>query len=174
MITIRSVYDITSFRVFQKHTLFKIFILSYICSILLLVTGVLLIYFQKQNYAMYLLSGVCLPIGVHVIYKIQEVETINKKRLLRDTTMQIFTFDEEGFSLEQISLQETFKENYLYSDIYSIIKYKEYYFLYINRIQAFVIKNEDYIKGNEEELDKLFKKMKNENFIVKRNSKKKK
>ena len=90
---------------------------------------------------------------------------------MKDTTMQIFTFNDEEILLEQISKYDSFKDRYRYSDILSIIKYKEYYFLYVNRLQAFIIRNEDYVVGNEEELDKLFKEKKGNRFIIKRNSK---
>ena len=66
-----------------------------------------------------------------------------------------------------------FVDNYLYKDIYSVIKYKNYYFIYINRIQAFVIESRDYLLGNENEFDELLKKLMDVRFIIKRKNKNK-
>ena len=171
MITIRSIYDFKSFKVFQRYSSQRIFILGYVCGISLIGIGIWFAFESKSSYIVYLLSGILLPLILHVSYKMLEMENINKNILLRDTTAQIFTFDEEGFSLEQISRQGTFKERYLYDDILSVIKYKRYYFIYVNRVQAFVVNNNDYLLGSEEELDKLFKKVKQDKFVIKRNSK---
>lgn len=171
MITIRSIYDFKSFKVFQRYSLQRIFILGYVCGISLIGIGIWFAFESKSSYIVYLLSGILLPLILHVSYKMLEMENINKNILLRDTTAQIFTFDEEGFSLEQISRQGTFKERYLYNEILSVIKYKRYYFIYVNRVQAFVVNNNDYLLGSEEELDKLLKKVKQEKFVIKRNSK---
>ena len=171
MIKLRSVYDLKIFRAFQRYTLNKIFVLGYLCGLTLLGVGVWFA-FSERSYIVYLLSGVLLPLMLHIFYKFMETDALNKNKYLRDTTMQIFTFDNEEILLEQISKYDSFKDKYRYSDIISIIKYKEYYFLYVNRSQAFIIKNEDYILGNELELDELFKSKKGNRFIVKRNSKK--
>lgn len=171
MIQLRSIYNLKAFRVFQRYTLNKIFILGYLCGLALLGVGVCFI-FTDRSYIIYLLSGVLLPLMLHVFYKFMEIEALNKNKYLRDTTMQIFTFNDEEILLEQISKYDSFKDKYRYSDILSIIKYKEYYFLYVNRTQAFIIKNEDYVIGSEEELDELFKSKKENRFIIKRNSKK--
>ncbi len=170
MITIHSIYDYKSFKVFQRYSLQKIFILSYICALALVGIGVWFAFDSRSSYIVYILSGILLPFVLHISYKLLELENINKNVLLRDTTAQIFTFDQEGFTLEQIAKQGTFKEKYVYDDILSIVKYKRYYFIYINRVQAFVVVNDNYLLGNEEELDELFKTIKKDKFIVKRNS----
>lgn len=172
MIRLRSIYNVDTFKKFQRYMLRYVFVLAYICGILLIGIGVLFAFLSKIAYEVYIVMGIFLPLIVHVFHKMLEVQTISKNIYLKSETIQIFTFDEEGFELEQISKFDAFKEKYLYKDIYSIVKYKRYYFAYINRVQAFIINNEDYIIGNEEELDKLFSKVKGENFIVKRNSKK--
>jgi hypothetical protein len=172
MITIRSIYDLKTFRAFQRYNLKKIFILAYICALAFIGVGIWFAFTSRSSYIVYLISGILLPVLINVFYKTMELETINRNIYLRDTTIQIFNFNEEGFELEQISKVDTFKDKYTYKDILSIIKYKKYYFIYINRSQAFVINNLDYVVGNEQELDELFKKVKGERFIVKRNSKK--
>ena len=65
--------------------------------------------------------------------------------------------DEQGFSLEQISRGNNFEDRYIYKEILSVVKYRKYYFIYVNRAQAFIVRNEDYILGNEKEFDDLFK-----------------
>ena len=174
MITLRSVYDIKTFKAFQRYSLKRVFILAYSCAVLAIGVGIAFVVFSLKNYLIYFMLGIGLPILMHIFYRAMEVETINRNLYLRDTTMQIFRFNEEGFELEQISKIDTFKDKYTYKDIYSIIKYKRYYFIYINRSQAFIVNNRDYVSGSEEELDKLFKEAKGDRFIVKRNSRNKK
>ena len=122
MIKIRSVYDVKIFRAFQRYTLNKIFVLGYLCGLSLIAIGILFA-FCERNYIIYLLSGILLPIMLHVFYKFMEIENLNKNKYLRDTTMQIFTFDDEEILLEQISKYDNFKDKYRYSDIKSNILY---------------------------------------------------
>lgn len=173
MIRLKSIYDINTFKKFQRYMLRHVFALAYVCGILLIGVGVLFAFLSKIAYEVYIVMGIFLPLIVHVFHKMMEVQTISKNVYLKSATVQIFTFDEEGFELEQISKFDAFKEKYLYKEIYSIVKYKRYYFIYVNRVQAFIINNEDYVIGNEEELDKLFFKVKGDRFIIKKNSKKK-
>ena len=170
--TIKSVYDFKAFKTFQKYSLKNLFILIYLCSLAFIGVGIWFAFASRKSYYAYLFIGILLPIVSHVFYRIMENNLINNNIYLRDTTIQVFTFNEEGFEMEQISKINTFIDKYLYKDIYSIVKYKRYYFIYINRVQAFVIHNEDYVSGSEEELDELFKKIFDKRFIVKRNSKK--
>ena len=125
MITIKSVYDLKTLRVFQKYSFKKIFILSYICGVLLFAIGIFFA-FNSRSYHMYLFLGVALPVMMHVFYKIKEVEIINKNVYLKDKTIQTFTFDNEEIMLEQVSRDNTFKDYYSYKEILSIIKYKRY------------------------------------------------
>ena len=173
MIKIRSIYDLKTFKAFQKYSLFKIFILGYICALLFIGVGIWFAFVSRSSYIVYLLSGILLPVLLHVFYRMMEMNALNKNRYLRDTTIQLFSFDEEGFELEQISNYDVFKERYTYNNVLSVVKYKRYYFIYINRVQAFVINNLDYMLGNENELDELFLKLMKKRFIVKKNSKKK-
>lgn len=169
---LQSFYNIQLMRVFHKYTYYKVFILCYVCSLLLIGVGIYLAFTSRELYLAYLLGGILLPVFMHVYYKFIEYDLVNRTAGIKKGIKQIFTFDELGFELNQVSIYQDFNESYRYSDVLSIIKYKCYYFIYINRSQAFVIKSEDYLEGNEEELDALFSKVKKEKFIVKRNSKK--
>lgn len=166
MVRLRSEYNLQSLEVFRKYSYKNIYILSYVCSLLFIGVGILFAFLQKSIYVVYLLLGVLLPILVHLFPKIMENKF--KNVYFKRETVQIFTFDEEGFELEQISNNETFKEKYSYSELLSIIKYKEYYFMYINRSQAFIVCAKDFISGNEEELDELFKKCNKDKFFIKK------
>jgi len=167
MIKVRSIYNLKSFRDFQRYTLKKIFILAYCFGILLLCLGILFAFLEKKVWSAYLLVGVIFPVIVHAYSRVLEIESLNKNIYLKKSVVQLFTFNEDGFELEQISNFDDFKEVYLYKDIIKVIKYKKYYFMYINRAQAFIVNNEDYIYGNEEGLDKLFKEVKGERFVLK-------
>ncbi len=171
-IKIRSKYNLYTFKAFLKFVYIKLFFLAYICGIALIAIGVALAFLSKSSYIVYIFSGVLLPVILHVFYRVMILQAIKRNIGLSEGIIQFFCFNDDGFELEQISHYESFKERYLYKDIYSVVKYKRYYFVYINRYQAFIIENEDYVYGNEEEFDELLKKMKKERFIIKSNSKK--
>lgn len=172
MVQIRSEYNINTFCIFQKFSLKKVFVLSYICGLLLLGIGIGFSFAKISNYKVYLFLGIALPLFMYIYYRMIVSLAVNKNVYLQNKTIQIFTFDDQEIKLEQISPNKVFKEKYFYDEIIKIVKYKRYYFLYVNQSQAFIIKNEDYVVGTEEELDEMFKKIKGKNFIVKRSSKK--
>lgn len=173
MVKIASVYNFEKLKIFQRYMSFKIFLLGYLCGVSLFVIGILFAFLSINSYVVYLLMGVLLPILLHVYYKFTLLEMIKKNPSLKYGITQIFTFDELGFELEQSQTYTSLKERYLYKDIYSIIKYKEYYFIYVNRAQAFIVSNNDYVIGDEAMLDEMFKEYKKERFILKRNSRRK-
>lgn len=173
MIKLQSIYNVNAAKVFQNHVMMPIFILGYISSFILLVLGVLFAFTSRNIYPVYLLLAATLPFALHLYSKLTLFQLIKRNNNFKHDIIQVFTFDEEGFKLEQNDSFTTFIDNYLYKEVYSIIKYKEYYFIYINRIQAFVIESRDYLLGSEEELEQLFKKVKDNGFIVKRKRKKK-
>lgn len=166
MVKICSKYDIKAYKDFQKYQSVKIFILGYICGSFLLATGIYFAFTYRNSYLIYIMSGVLLPVMLHVMYKFKQFEALSSP-LLKYQTSQYFIFDEEQFSLEQVSRGNNFCDRYGYKELLSIVKYKNYYFIYINRAQAFIVRNEDYILGNEEELDNLFIKNLNDKFIRK-------
>ena len=166
MIRIRSVFDIKAFKAFQNYSLKKVFVLAYICTIILVGIGIYFV-FTARHYMIYFIAGIMLPICMHLFSRIHEIDAINRNIYLRDTTMQIFTFNEEDIEFEQISKIDTFNDRYEYKQLLSAVKYKKYYFLYVNRAQAFIVKSEDYVNGTEEELDELFKNVFGKKFIVK-------
>lgn len=163
-------YNINTFKVFQKYMFSKIHVLSYVCSAIFIGFAILLAFLGKMMYPIYLAFALLLPTLVHLYHKFSILIAVKKNRHLHlhANTLQIYSFDEEGFELEQVSVYDTIKEKYLYDDIYSIVKYKNYYFLFINRVQAFIVEsNED-----EKDLYELFYKVKGEAFIVKGRNKK--
>ena len=170
-IIIRSIFDIKTFKAFQKYSLKKIFILSYLCALALIGVGVFFV-FTRRHYLIYFIAGVMLPICIHLFSRIHEIDIVNRNVYLRDTTMQIFTFKEDEIEFEQISKIDTFKDRYEYKELLSVVKYKKFYFLYINRAQAFIVRSEDYTSGSEEELDELLKNVLGKKFIVKGRHKK--
>lgn len=173
MVKIASVYDLEKFRIFQKYMSFKIFLLGYLCGVSLLLIGILFAFLSMNSYVIYLMMGILLPALMHIYYRFIYLDAIKKNPSLKYGVSQIFTFDELGFELEQTYTYNTLKERYLYKDIYSVVKYREYYFIYVNRSQAFIVSNDNYLLGDEASLDEMFKEYKKDKFIIKRNSKKK-
>ena len=146
----------------------KIYVLAYVCSVIFVGFAILLAFLDKIVYPVYLIFAVLLPTLVHLYHKFSILIAVKRSKHLNANTLQIYSFDEDGFELEQVSMYDTIKEKYLYEDIYSIVKYKNYYFLFINRVQAFIV------ECNEEEKDlyELFYRVKGESFIVKGRNKK--
>lgn len=168
MLMNKTPYNLDSFKVFQKYMFSKIYVLAYVCGVILVGFGILLAFLDKMGYIIYLVSGVLLPALIHLYHKFSILIAFKRNRYLTANTLQIYSFDEDGFKLEQVSVYDTIKEQYLYEDIYSIVKYKNYYFLFVNRVQAFILEaNED-----EQELYELFYRVKGKDFIVKSRNKK--
>lgn len=166
MIKICSKYDIEAYKAFQKYQNIKIFILGYICGAVLVALGVYFAFTYRNSALIYIMGGILFPGVLHLVYKIKQAEAFSSP-LLKYHTSQYFVFDEQGFSLEQISRGNNFEDMYSYKDILSVVKYREYYFIYINRAQAFIVRNEDYVLGNEKEFDDLLEKCLKEKFIKK-------
>ena len=108
MLKIRRVYNLKSFRDFQKYTLKKIFLLAYCFGILLLCLGVVFAFLEKKVWSAYLLVGVILPVIMHVYSRVLEIEALTKNSYLKKSVVQFFTFNEDGFELEQISNFDSF------------------------------------------------------------------
>lgn len=163
---IKSLYTIESYKAFQKLLYKKIKILSYITSFILVILGVILIYFGFFGYS-YVVLGVALPIFIHVFTRYIENESIKKNSLLMQSVSQTFHFREDRVKLHQTSIVSTFEDEYFYNELVSVYKNKKYYFLFVTRTQAFIVDKEGFISGNEKELDELLKNVLKEKFINK-------
>ena len=94
MIKVRTKYDLSAYKDFEKYVSFKVFLLAYFCGVASLVIGVILAFTLQKGFAMYLLSAFLLPVSMHAYYKFKEVEVL-KKPLLKNDTYQLFEFDED-------------------------------------------------------------------------------
>ena len=166
MITITSKYDLKIYKEFLKYTYKKVFILTYVSAIVLFLVGIFFAFSNVMGSFMYVFIAIMLPVLVHTYYKSIIFKAMNSP-LLRNDTYQTFIFDNEGMVFKQVSNSDTYTDKYLYKEIYRVIKYKKYYFIYINRVQAFIFNNDDYINGSEHDFDELLKECMQDKYITK-------
>jgi hypothetical protein len=96
-----------------------------------------------------------------------ENEAIKQNALLISATQQTFCFYEDKVTLIPTSRLGEFNDEYLYTEIFSVYKTKEYYFLFVNRTQALIVDIHGFIEGDEYTLDELFTSAIKEKFINK-------
>ncbi|MBR3891160.1 MAG: YcxB family protein [Bacilli bacterium] len=166
MIINKSLYTIEGYKSFLKLLYKKVKLLSYITSFILFCIGILLMFFGFRGYV-YIVFSLALICFVYFFINILESESIKKNALLISATQQIFTFHEDEFSLVQTSRIGQFEDKYSYSELFSAYKTKEYYFLFVNRTQAFIVDLNGFLEGKEEELDDLLKSKLGDRFINK-------
>lgn len=163
---LKSLYSIKLYKEFQKLLYKKVKILSYIISFLLVVLGIILIFFNYFGY-IYVVFGVTLPVFMHVFIKLMENENIKRDVLLQYGASQTFYFEEDRVRLNQVSKLGTFEDEYFYDELVSVYKTKKYYFIFVTRTRAFIVEKEEFVVGNEKELDELLKLNLKDKFINK-------
>ena len=101
-------------------------------------------------------GGLFYPLMVLLINKSQKKE-MQSFSLVSEETEEVYKFDEEKifiFTTKGEDYRSAVETNYKY--INNIVKTKDYYVLYISKIQCHVLKKEDIVSGSVEELNKIF------------------
>ena len=166
MLVNKSFYCLKSYKEFQKMLYRKVKILSYITSFILVIVGVVLMFFEMPGY-IYIVFGVALPIFINFFIRAMENENIKKSALLRCGAYQTFIFNEESVDIHQESKLGVFNDAYFYNEFISVYKNKEYYFFFVTRAQAFIVEVNGFVSGNDKELDELLIKVMGKRFINK-------
>lgn len=153
-----------AYRSFFKLLYGKVKILSYITSFLLVIIGIVLLYFGYAGYV-YVVSGVGISIFSICMIKFIENEHIRQNKLLISGATQQYEFNEDHFTIHQISKFGELKDKYFYNEILSVYKNKEYYFIFVTRKNAFIVDISGFDDNEEKNLDELFKEVFKKNFI---------
>ena len=148
MIVVKTLYTLQGYKLFLRLLYKKVRIFSYITSFLLFSAGLILMFLQLKGYV-YVVFSLSLPFFVQLFINSMENDAMKKNALLISATLQTFCFEDNKFILTQSSRIGEFKEEYFYSELFSIYKTKDYYFLFVNRTQAFIVDINGFIQGNE-------------------------
>ena len=148
-----TIFSIKACREFFKLLYRKVKVLSYISSFLLAILGIVLLYFGYAGFV-YIICGIGISIFSVCVIKFIENEHIRQNKLLISGATQQYEFNEDHFTIHQISKFGELQDRYSYSEILSIYKSKDYYFVFVTRRNAFIVEisgfdGEDVIKVDE-------------------------
>ena len=162
MVEFKSKFDASKTKALNNHTFKRLKWLIIGLSLFLIIFGVLGILLREDESD--LISGIVLivfgvlfsPFVIGLTYIIQR--NINKSMsILSDCTDEIYTFDEEYITITQQKGDAYFAQTKAsYDYIYQIKEDKNYYFLYISKMQSHVIDKASLTQGSLDELNDYF------------------
>ncbi len=168
MIEFRTKLNDAKSSALNKNVFKKLWWLYALLTILLIGIGISALKEDKIFGIIYIGLGLLItPLSYFLVFIIQK--RFNKSaNYLSDETEEIFTFDEEYMNITQVkgdSFSSTLKAKY--SIIYKVIEDKNYYFVYISKMQCFVVNKSSITIGTLEEAQALLKKNLGDKFKTK-------
>lgn len=137
---------------FQRYHSRKIMLLFYlVCPIVFVALGVMTILGEERDLISgitLIVCGVLLPFLLYFIYNSQIKK--NKQAFMGNDTLSVIEFSDEGV------VERTFRgeeqvgvTSVKYSDLFKVCEDKKYYYVYISKIQAFIIDKNGFTVGEE-------------------------
>ena len=172
MIEFRTKLNDAKSSALNKNVFKKLWWLYALLTILLIGIGISALKEDKIFGIIYIGLGLLItPLSYFLVFIIQK--RFNKSaNYLSDETEEIFTFDEEYMNslnmpgeVKGDSFSSTLKAKY--SIIYKVIEDKNYYFVYISKMQCFVVNKSSITIGTLEEAQALLKKNLGDKFKTK-------
>ena len=162
MVEFKSKFDASKTKALNNHTFKKLKWFFIALSLLLIIVGVIGILLREDEADM--ISGIVLivfgvlfaPLVIGLTYIFQR--NINKSMsILSDYTDEIYTFDEEFITITQQKGDAYFAQTKAsYDYIFKIVEAKDFYFLYISKMQSHVVDKASLTQGSLEELNDYF------------------
>ncbi|MDE6585356.1 MAG: YcxB family protein, partial [Clostridia bacterium] len=154
MVEFKSKFDASKAKALNNLSLKRMKWLFIIASLLFITVGALGIAFREDEYDTVI--GICFivigvmfsPLVIGLTYVSQR--NINKSMsVLSDYTDEIYSFDEENITVTQQKGNVYFAQTKAsYNYIYKILEDKNYYFLYISKMQCHVIDKASLTQGS--------------------------
>lgn len=145
-----SKFDDKAYAALQEYTSKKALIpICILCSIVFVVLGVLEIKKDLVMAILYFIIAVVFPFIFLFFYK----KEINKKKYkpttLGNNVTNYAEFSEDGFCEKSYRNEEQIGVTSLkYSDLVKFVEYKNYFFIYISKVQAFVVDKNGFVVGD--------------------------
>ena len=158
MIKFRTVFDEKAVEQLSKHTLKKQSWIYIALSAIMILLGAFQIWEgDKSTGISFILFGVIFVPVFLIIVSVSQKKVNSTMTLLQGETVEIYEFSKEELIIQTSKGEEYFsliKAKYGY--LYRVDETKDYYFLYISKIQSHVIDKRFLIEGSIEELNELF------------------
>lgn len=138
----------------QEYTSKKILVpLCIICSLVFVVLGAIYLFSDLFTGIMFLVVAAVFPFIYVKFYK----KEINKKKYkpatVSEDVVNYTEFSEDGFCEKTFRREEQIGVTSLkYTDLVKLVDYKGYFFVYISKMQAFIIDKSGFVVGTAEDL----------------------
>lgn len=154
---IESSYNTKNYLAFEKYLFRRVRVFVWILAIILLIVGIVLTIFEFKSVSVYFTFPVIMVVAFYVYYHYLSNKLVLSNEYLNKETTQTFEFNEDKVIIKQMVLDKVISEEYDYKSIYMVVRYKEYYFLHINRVQAYIIEDNDFILGDRDSFEDFLK-----------------
>ncbi len=163
MVEFRSKLDSSKSRALNNSMFKKLLWLYVLLSVLLIVLGVVGIVYREDSSDFaagigLIVLGVLITPLCYLLSRFLQKYIDKSATYISDNTEEIYTFDEQYITLTQTMgdvFTSTFKGRYSY--IYKAREDKNYFYLYISKIQSHVIDKSSIVQGSLEEVTALLK-----------------
>lgn len=163
MVEFRSRLDSRKSQALNKRSFLKLLWLLLLLSAVFIVIGVCGVVFQEDDAdfvggVTFIVIGVLFTPIVYILSRIFQKSVDKSTTFISENTEEIYTFDEQYVTATQIQgdvFTATLKAKYSY--IYKASEDKDYYYLFISKMQSHVIEKASITQGTLEEMQTLLK-----------------
>ena len=162
MVEFHSRLDSSKTDALNKNTFKRLWWLFALVSVLFIALGIIGLIVREDSedlyYAIFCLTfGVCFTPLVWLISKPIQKSLNKSTAYVSDNTEEVYTFDEEGFTITQKKTDEfSAMTQAKYSYLYKVIENNTHYFLYISKTQCHVVDKASITQGSLDELNAIF------------------
>ncbi|MCX4313750.1 MAG: YcxB family protein [Clostridia bacterium] len=161
MIEFRTKLDGAKSAALFRHSFKRIIWLPILFSAIFITIGVVSIVLQTEEgdlpygIAMTVIGALFLPI-VYLISKLAQKKSAESMSVISDTTEEIYTFDEDHITVTQQKGDEYYSQTKAtYPYLYKAREDKDFFFLYISKMQCHVIDKNSITQGSIDEMRNL-------------------
>lgn len=163
MVEFRSKLDSSKSRALNNNMFKKLLWLYALCTVLLIILGVVIIVFREDDSDFaagigLIVLGVLITPLCYLLTRFIQKRIDKSATYISDNTEEIYIFDEQYITLTQTMgdvFTSTLKARYSY--IYKAREDKNYFYLYISKMQSHVIDKSSISQGTLEEATALLK-----------------
>lgn len=147
---INSKFSDKEYTAFQQYTAKKVLVpICIVCSLIFLALGIIRLFDDIYLGVAFIVISVIFPF----IYLKAYNREINKKKyksaMVGDDVNNLMEFTEDGFTEKTYRGEEQVGVTSLkYSDLFKVVDYKDYLFVYISKVQAFIVDKNGFVVGD--------------------------
>lgn len=149
----RSQMSDKEYTVFQEYSARKTIVpIAIICSLIFVVLGVVYVFDDLITGIVFMATGVLFPFIYLAFYRREVNKKKYKSNLIGNDVINFIEFKEDCFSEKTFRNGEQVGFTLLkYSDLVKIVNYKNYLFIFISKVQAFIVDKNEFRQGTAQE-----------------------